>query len=58
MMRTDTLHPMTEQEKMKYEAATELGLIDRLLEVGWGGLTAGETGQIGGRVAQMMRRNS
>ena len=57
-MRTDTLHPMTEQEKMKYEAATELGLIDRLLEVGWGGLTAGETGRIGGRVAQMKRLRS
>lgn len=57
-MRIRPLHPMTEQEKMKYEAATELGLIDRLLEVGWGGLTAGETGQIGGRVAQMKRRQS
>ena len=55
-MRTQPLSPMTEQEKLKYEAATELGLIDRLLEVGWGGLTAGETGQIGGRVAQMKRR--
>ena len=55
-MRADALRPMTEQERMKYEAATELGLIDRLLEVGWGGLTAGETGQIGGRVAQMKRR--
>lgn len=55
-MRAQSLNPMTEQEKLKYEAATELGLIDRLLEVGWGGLTAGETGQIGGRVAQMKRR--
>ncbi len=55
-MRIQPLSPMTEQEKLKYEAATELGLIDRLLEVGWGGLTAGETGQIGGRVAQMKRR--
>ena len=55
-MRSNALRPMTEQEKMKYEAAAELGLLDRLLEVGWGGLTAGETGQIGGRVAQMMRR--
>ena len=55
-MRRNPLCPMSEQEKLKYEAATELGLIDRLLEVGWGGLTAGETGQIGGRVAQMKRR--
>ena len=54
-MRQDALRPMTEQEKLKYEAATELGLIDRLLEVGWGGLTAGETGRIGGLVARKMR---
>lgn len=54
-MHADSLRPMTEQEKMKYEAATELGLIDRLLEVGWGGLTAGETGRIGGLVARKMR---
>ena len=57
-MRIQPLSPMTEQEKLKYEAATELGLIDRLLEVGWGGLTAGETGRIGGLVAQKMRRHS
>ena len=46
---------MTDTERMKYEAASELGLIDRLLEVGWGGLTAGETGKIGGLVARKMR---
>lgn len=57
-MNADNLRPMTEQEKLKYEAATELGLIDRLLNVGWGGLTAGETGRIGGLVAQKMRRQS
>ena len=33
-MRKQTVIPMTEQEKLKYEAATELGLIDRLLEAG------------------------
>ena len=55
-MRAQSLNPMTEQEKLKYEAATELGLIDRLLKVGWGGLTAGETGRIGGLVAQKLRR--
>ena len=55
-MHGNRFRPMTEQEKMKYEAATELGLIDRLLEVGWGGLTAGETGRIGALVARKMRR--
>jgi len=54
-MHTASLRPMTDTERMKYEAASELGLIDRLLEVGWGGLTAGETGKIGGLVARKMR---
>ena len=56
-MRADTLKPMTQQEKMKYEAADELGLMNRLLEVGWGGLTAGETGRIGALVARKLRRS-
>jgi small acid-soluble spore protein F (minor alpha/beta-type SASP) len=29
---------------MKYEIAEELGLIDKLKRLGWGGLTAKETG--------------
>ena len=35
------------REKIKYEIAEELGLMIRL-EEGWGGLTAEETGRIGG----------
>ncbi len=38
------LHP---QQKRKYEAADRLGLTSRLLENGWPGLTAKETGRIG-----------
>lgn len=33
---------------MKYEIAEELGLIDKIKRLGWGGLTAKETGRIGG----------
>lgn len=44
--------PMTPEQKrdmiMKYEIATELGLMDKVEEVGWKGLTARETGKIGG----------
>ncbi len=36
------------REKMKYEIAEELGLRERVDELGWGGLTAEETGRIGG----------
>ena len=56
-MRTDSLQPMTQQEKLKYEAASELGLLERLLRVGWGGLTAGETGRIGAVVARKLRQS-
>lgn len=36
------------REEMKYEIAGELGLQDKVDELGWGGLTAEETGRIGG----------
>lgn len=35
-------------EKLKYEIATELGLLDKVLTEGWKSLTAKETGRIGG----------
>lgn len=36
------------REKIKYEIADELGLGEKLDKLGWGGLTAEETGRIGG----------
>ena len=36
------------RESLKYEIAEELGLIDKIETCGWGGLTAEETGRIGG----------
>lgn len=36
------------EEMTKYEIAKELGLIDRVVEKGWGSLTSKETGKIGG----------
>jgi hypothetical protein len=36
------------REKIKYEIAEELGLSDKVESLGWGGLTAEETGRIGG----------
>ncbi len=35
-------------EKLKYEIAEELGLLEKVNENGWKGLTAKETGRIGG----------
>ncbi len=42
-------------EKMKYEIAEELGLLDRVMEDGWKTLTAKETGRIGGLVTKRKR---
>ena len=35
-------------DNMKYEIARELGLMDKVRQVGWAGLSAKETGRIGG----------
>lgn len=45
----------TSRERNKYRAAEEAGLLDRVLEVGWAGLTAKESGRIGGILARMER---
>lgn len=39
-------------EKLKYESAEELGLLDRVLEGGWRSLTSKETGKIGGLITK------
>lgn len=41
---------------MKYEIAEELGLIDKVKKYGWGGLTAKETGRIGGIMTSRKKR--
>lgn len=38
----------TPEDIMKMEIAAELGLVEKVKELGWGGLTAKETGRIGG----------
>lgn len=42
------LDDLTPQEKLKYEIAEELGLLDQVLEKGWKSLPAKDTGRIGG----------
>ena len=54
-MNEESIRLMDETERLKYEVADELGLTERLLRVGWAGLTAGETGRIGGIVARRLR---
>lgn len=43
-------------EKLKYEVAEELGLLDRVLSDGWKSLTSKETGRIGGMVTRKRRQ--
>ncbi len=43
------------REKIKYEIAEELGLKDKVDSYGWGGLTAEETGRIGGIMTKRKR---
>lgn len=42
------LEELTQEEKMKYEIAEELGLLDRVMKDGWKSLSSKETGRIGG----------
>ena len=46
---------LSREEKLKYEIAEELGLLDRVLENGWKTLSAKETGRIGGLVTKRSR---
>ena len=44
------------EDRIKYEAARELGLLDKLKQVGWAGLSAAESGRVGGLVSARMRQ--
>ncbi|MCL2187915.1 MAG: alpha/beta-type small acid-soluble spore protein [Defluviitaleaceae bacterium] len=45
------LHDDVINDMMKYEIAQELGLMDKVRTNGWKGLTAKESGKIGGLMA-------
>ncbi len=42
------MKPISSDERLKYQVAQELGLTEKLLRVGWAGLTPAESGRIGG----------
>ena len=48
---------LTPDEKVKYEIAEELGLLDRVMKDGWKSLTSKETGRIGGLITKKKRQN-
>ena len=43
------------EERLKYEIAEELGLLDKVIAQGWRSLSAKETGRIGGLVTKRRR---
>lgn len=51
------LEDLTSDEKVKYEIAEELGLLDRVMKDGWKSLTSKETGRIGGLITKKKRQN-
>lgn len=51
------LNNIPEEEKVKYEIAEELGLLDKVLDSGWKSLSAKETGRIGGLMTKQKREN-
>ncbi len=44
------------QQKRKYHAAEQLGLLPSLRERGWAGLSAKDTGRIGALIRQMSKQ--
>ena len=46
---------MDKAERMKYEIAEEMGLLDKVLKEGWRSLSSKETGKIGGLVTKKRR---
>ena len=49
------LNNIKPEEKLKYEIAEELGLMDKVLNYGWKSLSAKESGRIGGLMTKRRR---
>ena len=47
-----------EKEKLKYERAEELGLLDKVKESGWKSLSSKETGRIGGMMTKRLKNKN
>ncbi len=53
--KTINLSELTSEERLKYEIAEELGLLDKVMTEGWKSLSSKETGRIGGLVTKRRR---
>ncbi len=50
------LSDLKPDERLKYEIATELGLLDKVMNYGWKSLSAKETGRIGGLMTRRKKQ--
>ena len=48
---------LSDNDKLKYEIAEELGLMDKVIATGWKSLTAKESGRVGGILARRKRQS-
>lgn len=53
--KTKKKKTLTPVDKFKIECAKELGFWDKIKELGWAGLSAAESGQVGGYMTRKMR---
>jgi len=53
--KVTNIEEMSKEERMKYEIAEELGLLDKVLTEGWRSLSSKETGRIGGLITKKKR---
>ena len=51
------LNEVEPEDRMKYEIAEELGLLDKVLSDGWKSFTSKETGRIGGLMTKKRRES-
>jgi small acid-soluble spore protein F (minor alpha/beta-type SASP) len=56
LKKSKKVKPLTPHDIMKYEIAEELGLTHKVKSVGWPGLTAAETGRIGGLMTARIKK--
>ena len=54
--KTKKKKPLTPVDKFKIETAKELGLWEKVKERGWAGLSAAESGQVGGYMTRKMKQ--
>jgi small acid-soluble spore protein F (minor alpha/beta-type SASP) len=53
--KTKKEKPLTPEDLFKLSIADELGLGEKVRTVGWGGLSAAETGRVGGYITKKAR---